>query len=676
MIERLRSAWFVRAVLGLSLVVLGCLVVSEQLAFGPAQTLDRSLYDARLRLMRADVEDRVIIVDIDERSLGEVGRWPWPRARIAELVDRLADRARAAVIGFDVVFAEPQTDGAADDDALARSFAGRPVVLGYYFSSDRGGLRTGELPAPVFDAPSMNALGMPITDWNGFGANLPALQQAARRGGFFNPVVDPDGVVRALPLLAHHEGQVYESLGLAMLREYLGDGTMSLHPGALGLQGRRGRLEIPLSANLTALVPFAGGVREEAPGTGRFRYLSASDVLNDRVDWTRLQDRIVLIGTSAPGLTDLRAVPIGETFPGVEVHATLIGGALAQLERSASDVSAFKQRPQDAAAIATLATAAIGLTMALLLPLTGSIGAVALGGLGVVSMLAWNAVAFANLGWVLPTSAGLAMVVSLVIVNLIVGYFYEGRSRRAVADLFGEYVSPDLVSKMMRDPRRFQVMSSENRELTILFADIRGFTRLAEGMSPDTLREVINTFLTAMTEVIHSHHGTVDKYIGDAVMAFWGAPIEDPHHADQAVAAAIGMQLEMQRVNRELDKRGLPRLTVGIGINTGVVRVGDMGSGLRRQYTVLGDPVNLASRLEGLSKKFSVPVLVGEATARRAQAHSFAELARVTVSGRLEPVRVYVPAALAATLPMATLAGENPSKSAQEASDEGTRLRV
>ncbi len=691
MMERLRTAWFARAACGLAVTLLACALVSGVVPSASLQALDRSLYDARLRLLQAPPEERVVIVDIDERTLTELG-WPWSRERMAELIERVVDRGRAAVVGFDIVFADAQADGGEGDARLAEALASRPVVLGYYFSSDRGGLRSGRLPPPVYSADAFSATGLRVTDWNGYGANAPVLQQAARRAGFFNPMIDADGVVRALPLLAHHAGQVYESLGVAMLREYLGDAGMALHGDRLELIGRTGSVSIPMSAGSTVLVPFAGHVREGAPGTGRFAYVSAADVLADRVDWSRFTGRLVLVGTSAPGLTDLRAVPIAETFPGVEIHATTIAGALAardaspatheasplaQLTGAAAAPPRFKQRPDDAGTIAALATGLVGIAFALALPLTGSLGTVALGVLGAGSLLAWNAIAFANFGWVLPASAGFAMMLALVVVNLVVGYFLEGRSRRAVAELFGEYVSPALVSRMMRDPRRYQVMSSENRELTILFADIRGFTRIAEGMSPGALREYINTFLTAMTEVIHRHQGTVDKYIGDAVMAFWGAPIEDPRHADRAVAAAIAMQAEVHRINREFDKRGLPRLAVGIGINTGVVRVGDMGSGLRRAYTVLGDPVNLASRIEGLSKQFNVSVLVGEATARRAQSHVFAELARVSVAGRVEPVRVFVPAALASALPPAVRTEDNRvSPPREESSHEGAGLRM
>jgi len=223
-----------------------------------------------------------------------------------------------------------------------------------------------------------------------------------------------------------------------------------------------------------------------------------------------------------------------------------------------------------------------------------------------------------------------------------------------VANLFGEYVSPALVERMVRDPAKFALAGSENRELTILFVDIRGFTRIAETMPPERLREYINAFLTGMTEVVHRYGGTVDKYIGDAVMAFWGAPLEDAQHADHAVAAALSMLEEVQRLNRGFEDKGLPLMRVGIGINTGVVRVGDMGSRLRRTYTVIGDAVNLASRFEALTKHYDAAVIVGEATVALATGHRFCALGNAQVSGRNEPVMVYSPASLAVhdTMPM------------------------
>jgi adenylate cyclase len=445
-----------------------------------------------------------------------------------------------------------------------------------------------------------------------------------------------------------------------------------------------------LSTGTTALVPFAGRVSgapaaraaSGADRPSRFRYVSAADVLSGRIDPAVFRNRIVLLGTSAPGLTDLRATPAHAAFPGVEIHATLIAAAL----DSDGSGALIKRRSEASAALGAALVALAGITLAFALPAMGSVGIVALGALSAVSLWLAAAVGWSNFGMAVPVSAGLLLVAVLAGFNLAAGYFVEGRARRAVASLFGEYVSPALVERMMRDPRRYGSAASEDRELTILFVDIRGFTRIAETMQPDQLREYINDFLTAMTEVVHRYGGTVDKYIGDAVMAFWGAPMDDPQHADHAVAAALSMLEEVQRLNRSYEARDLPLMRVGIGVNTGVVRVGDLGSRLRRAYTVIGDAVNLASRLQGLTKQFEAQIIVGESTMRQARGHAFSELGYAQVAGRAEPVHAFVPAELAAgrTLPLERAGehrnterpGEGIGQANGDRADEGAGIRL
>ncbi|RPH63538.1 MAG: adenylate/guanylate cyclase domain-containing protein [Burkholderiales bacterium] len=664
----LQRSRFWRAVAGLAIVAGFAAADLGAFRIGGLAALDREIYDGRQRLRTPVLDERIVIVDVDERSLGAEGRWPWDRAKVAALTDALVTRGAAAVVGFDIVFAERQA-GTDDDLRLANALADRPVVLGYYFSSDRQGRSSGALPVPLFDGEAARELAPRLTHANGFGANLEPLQRAARASGFFNPFMggglDPDGVIRALPLLAGYQGAVYESLAVAVMREYLGNASVAVRSDTLVLDGARARVELPISAAFTAMVPLAG---RGGPAGGRFRYLSATDVLQDRVDWTLLRDRIVLVGTTAPGQTDLRATPVSEVFPGVEIHASLIAGALD---------AALKRRPADAPVVGALATMGVGGLLALVLPALGAVGAVLASVVGAMMLVGGNAIAYSNFGTVLPLAGSLAAVLVLGLFNLTVGWFAEGRARHAMMQLFGEYVSPTLVEQMARDPVNYRIAHSANRELSILFADIRGFTRIAETMEPEALREYINDFLTGMTEVVHAHRGTVDKYMGDAVMAFWGAPVEDPAHADHAVAAALAMQAEVRRMSEAFGARGLPPLAVGIGINTGVVRVGDMGSKLRRAYTVIGDAVNLASRLEGLTKRYEVPIIVGEGTVQRCRQHAFFELARASIAGRAESVRVFVPRVSpdsesggAATVPM-TLPAEVP-RNAREALHEGT----
>ena len=642
-----------RRLLGLALTSVAALCAFDVVPIALVQTLDQSIYDTRLRLASSSPDDRVVIVDIDEASIARMGRWPWDRSRMGELAGSLVERGGAAVVGIDIVFAEPQRE-ADEDAALAQRLRNRPVVLGYYFTSDRGGRTSGALPAPVLSSQALAGLGIGITAWDGFGANLVSLQEAAAGGGFFNPLIDGDGTVRALPLLAEFRGGLYESFAVAVLRQWLGSASLQLSADALSLRGARGSLSMPLSDALTALVPFAGRVADSRGPAPRFAYVPAADVLEGRADWSRFKDRIVLIGTSAPGLTDLRATPLRAAFPGVEIHATMISAALASVEQAKAGGALLKSRSEVSAALGALAAGVIGGLLALGLPALGALGAVTLSLVAAITLWGSATIAWNNLGLAMPVSAALALVVALLLLNLTVGYFVEGRKRRAVAALFGEYVSPALVERMVRDPARFALVGSENRELTILFVDIRGFTRIAETMPPERLREYINAFLTGMTEVVHRYGGTVDKYIGDAVMAFWGAPLDDAQHADHAVAAALSMLEEVQRLNRGFEEKGLPLMRVGIGINTGEVRVGDMGSRLRRTYTVIGDAVNLASRFEALTKHYDAAIIVGETTVELARGHRFVALGKAQVAGRNEPVMVYSPASLAVhdTMPM------------------------
>jgi adenylate cyclase len=529
---------------------------------------------------------------------------------------------------FDVVFAEPMP---LEDSSFTEAIRGRPVVLGYYFSSDEGRRTIGTLPPPVFAAGELAAQGLRALHWDGYGANLAKMTEAARASGFYNAQVDADGIVRSLPLLSAYEGHLYESLALAVLRVYHGgEAAIGLRSQSVSISGTRSGMTIPIADDLTALVPFAG---KAGPAAKRFRYISAADVLAGRVDPQVFRDRIVLVGASAQGIGDRHATAVNRSTPGVEIHATLIAGSLA---------GALQSTPWFGPVGMMLVTLVAGILISWWMPNIGAAGIGVLSG-GLLGMLyLMNLAAFLQLGWVLPLAATFSLVLVIAIMNLGIGHFVEGKARRAVIELFGQYVSPELVSRMARRPQDYPV-ESQNKKLTILFADVRGFTRIAESMEPHALREYLNRFLTRMTEVIHRHEGTVDKYMGDAIMAFWGAPIDDPRQEDNAVAAAIEMQKAVAKLNEDFEERGWPLLAIGIGINSGTARVGDMGSQLRRTYTAIGDAVNLAARLEAATKIFNLPVLVGEATARGVTRVALEPLGETDVPGRTERVKVFCP---------------------------------
>lgn len=637
--------------------------------------LDAYLYDARLRLTMPDtVDPRVVIVDIDEKSLAEIGRWPWGRNTVAELVRRLTDDYRADVVGFDVVFAEPDESSGLKvleaigrqqlkgepgfqralgelrpsldyDQVLADTLHGRPVVLGYYFSSTPSAQQGGVLPPPLFPAGSFAGHGIPFVSWSGFGGNLPQLQTAAGSGGHFNPLVDFDGSSRRVPLVVEFQGKYYEALSLAVVRRVLG--ASAVQPGFpegekgiewLDVMGERGSVRIPVDEQVSALIPYRGHERS-------FPYFAAADILKGRVARDQLAGRVVLVGTTAPGLMDLRATPVGGAYPGVEVHANLIAGMLA---------GTVKEKPGYVLAIDVLQLLLFGGMLAALLPLLSPLRATILTLATLVVMLGVSQWLWTSANLVLPMAAGVLLVALLFGLNMSWGYFVVSRTKRQFTDLFGQYVPPELVEEMARNPESYS-MEGRNLELTVLFADIRSFTSLSEGMDPKELTHLLNDYLGAMTDVIRSHRGTLDKYIGDAIMAFWGAPVGDPEHARHALLTAIGMHQRLQTLAEPFRQRGWPELHIGIGVNTGMMTVGDMGSPVRKAYTVMGDTVNLASRLEGITKEYGVGIVVGEATRRQVPEISFRELDRVRVKGKDEPVAIYEPLGPTAELPASML---------------------
>jgi len=658
-----------RIVLGLSLLLLLASHVANVIRIPLITIQDSFFYDARLRsTMPGGIDDRVVIVDLDEKSLSEVGRWPWGRDKMASMVERLLTHYQAAVVGFDVVFAEPDESSGLrvlerlgqqklkddpgfqaslnefrrtlDYDArFADALKGRPVVLGYHFSNQENAANAGLLPPPVLSASAFAGRNMAISRWNGFGANLPIFQRVAASAGHFVPLVDPDGVSRRIPLLAEFKGDYYEALSLAVVRVLLG--STEVIPGFVNEGGKnysglewldiktpRGILRVPVDELAGALVPYRGY-------QGSFRYVSAVDILNGKVEKDALAGRIVLVGTTAPGLLDLRSSPVGATYPGVEVHANMIAGMLD---------GSIKVKPAYMVGAETALLVVFGFIMILLLPRLSPIRATMLA-LGMLSLLfaigfmTWSA------GLVLPLGASLWLIVGLYAFNMAWGFFVESRTKRQFTDLFGQYVPPELVDEMAKDPERYS-MEGRNAQLTVLFSDVRSFTTLSEGLDPKELTELMNTYLGSMTTLVRNHRGTLDKYIGDAIMAFWGAPVSDAEHARNAVLAALDMQKALRGLDDTFRARGWPILHIGVGVNTGTMTVGDMGSKVRKAYTVMGDAVNLGSRLEGLTKQYGVGILVGEETRAALPDMVFREVDKVRVKGKEHPVGIFEPIGL------------------------------
>jgi adenylate cyclase len=346
-----------------------------------------------------------------------------------------------------------------------------------------------------------------------------------------------------------------------------------------------------------------------------------------------LRDKIIIVGTSAQGLLDLRATPVREDFPGVEVHANLISGFLDQ---------SIMHKPAEILAISVLTILALGIPFAILLPRLSPIIATVATLVTLALLVAVNLYVWRSHVLVLNIAAPLVMLGVLYLLNMAWGFFMETRSRRLMSGLFGTYVPKELVDEMSKNPGEYS-MRGESREMTVLFSDVRDFTSISEGLSAAGLTDMMNAYLTEMTQVIQQTRGTIDKYIGDAIMAFWGAPLNDAEHATHGLEAALLMQKRIRGLDAEFVKRGWPALNIGVGLNCGSMNVGDMGSKFRRAYTVMGDAVNLGSRLEGLTKEYGVGILVSENIVKAAQGFVYREVDKVAVKGRTEGVQIYEP---------------------------------
>jgi len=678
----------------LPLIMVGLLITSaflfEKMSDYNSAALDKVenfLYDVRVVMtMPGGVDERIVIVDIDEKSLAEVGRWPWSRIHIAKLLDELFDNYDVTLVGFDVVFPEPDDssglrilqilgrnelagikeyhDAVANledqldyDRRLSKSITDRPVVLGYYFSdelSSKGSTKTGELPMPAFHRDTFKDKNVQARKAIGYNANIKELQDAALTAGHFTPWIDNDGVIRRIPMVYEYQDNFYEALSLVMVRTLLGieetkpvfeedynTGYLSLEKLSLEY------LDIPVDKYVQALVPYRG--RE-----GSFLYVSATDVIHGRVDKKILQDAIVLVGTTAPGLFDLRTTPVQKQFAGVEIHANLISGILDQT---------IKQSPAYVDGIEFIQLLLIGCLLTFLFPLLSPLWATFVT-LVISSITIATNITFWQYGdLVIPLAASLILIFIIFVANMSYGFFIERRGKLQMASTFGQYIPPDLIDEMNFSADSYS-LEAENQVMTVLFSDIRGFTTISEGLTPAQLSELMNAYLTPMTKIIHENRGTIDKYMGDAIMAFWGAPLENPNHARHALKTAMDMLERLNAIRIEFIERGWSAIYIGVGLHTGMMSVGNMGSEFRMAYTVLGDAVNLGSRLEGLTKVYGVEIIVSETTRDTVPEFVYRELDIVKVKGKDKPIGIYEPIALEEEITDEELAEMEKSKKA------------
>lgn len=617
--------------------------------------LDNKIYDTILRSTpRAPVSPAVAVVDLDEASLGKMGQWPWPRYRVALLLEKIR-RLGAVAVGLDMIFTEPDRtspviikeeiqrnlyvtvdfdglpEGLSDyDRVLAGTLFNGPFVLGYNFNFDpKSPSNSGYLlhPLKVAWLKSSDACeNIPIFEARKVACNLPVLTEAVEFSGFFNALPDLDGVLRRTPLMIKYGDRYFPSLGLATLMRAGEQDQILLKVNSAGAESiRLGDLRIPLGEKCTVLLNYRGPTRT-------YPYLPAWEIMEDRLPEGALEGMIIFVGTSAIGLRDSRTTPLDAVYPGVEVHATLVDNILS---------NDLVVRPEWAPGMELLALVLVGLISIVFLCRTKALWSLAF--LGILAMGLWQGSI-----WIMSRQ-GIYLSPLMPLLTLganfgalpLVKYWREERQKEFFRSAFRHYVSPAVVDELIAEPGKL-VLGGEEKEVTVLFSDIRGFTTLSESLSPTQVSDLLHSYLTPMTRIITTHQGTLDKYIGDSIMAFWNAPLDIPLHQRQALTGALAMLAELKNINQGLrDKLGV-ELKIGLGLHSGTVRVGNMGSAEMFDYTVIGDTVNLANRLENLTKYYGLELLISETVQQACgREYHFFEVDRVRVKGRNEPVTIF-----------------------------------
>lgn len=586
------------------------------------------------------VQNPVVIVDIDEASLQAEGQWPWSRNKVARLIQNLSD-AEAGIIGLDMVFSEedkssphavvtqlPSFQGVAEnyDEQLARTIASTPTVGGYFFTHDRGEKSEAPLIPAVFIERSANTRAYVITPEH-LVLNIPVIQDAFYSSGFFNSTHDEGGMIRRTPLVMRYDGTIYPSLDLEMVRIFTAAREVYVNNSVTGVESiDLGELHIPTDRFAHLMINYRGA-------QNTFAYISAKEVLNGTFNKNDIAGKFVLVGTSAIGLSDLKATPFDTAMPGVEVHANVIDNLL---------TGDFIALPENTELADLLIIAVIVVAMMMIF---SSVNAWALLPLLLASgyglYLFFMQMLFKE-GMVLNILFPFTALVLSFIAAVLLNYIVSLRQKKIIMSMFAKKVSPSVMHDLIRN-RSEHLLQPRSREVTVLFSDIRSFTEISERLAdPERVITMLNTYMTPMVESITEHQGTVDKFIGDAVMAYWNAPVDVPAHADKAVASALQQLHLLQTLNIRLEKSFGVNLDVGFGIHTGKVTIGEMGSTGRSDYTIIGDTVNLASRLEGLTKIYGVSIIISLQTRSRLNLDcQVRSLDIVKVKGKKEAVEIF-----------------------------------
>ena len=610
--------------------------------------------DYRL-IQRGPIEPgpETVIVAIDNQGIEAIGRWPWPRSVMAQLVKKLSD-AGPAVTGFDILFSEsselpeplgiPGRPGSIDDEtwrvtqkalryqdeSLATALTRSKSVLGHFFNFDpmaENSLRPSQIGAyNALIGTSQDAGLRQIPRSSALRANISSIARAADGSGYFNVIPDSgDGFVRRVPLAIAYQSQVALPLSLAVLRAR-DNSTATLRVDRAGVEEVKiGNHSIATAEDGQMLINYRG------PGE-TFPHVSAVDVLKGSVDPSIFRNKILLVGVTATAVVDVRITPFDEVFPGVEIHANVIDNVLR---------GDYLRQPRwlvlaDIALITILALG-LGLILSRFRGVSAAAIAIALLGIYMIGSQLFFESQGIPLSVVYPV---LAIGLSYAAIS-IHHYLVEVRERQKMRKALDLYLSPSMAKLVSEQPERLQ-LGGEKRDMTVFFSDIRGFTSISEGLAPEELVELLNSYLGGMTDVIFNYDGMLDKYIGDAVMAVWGAPLPQPDHAQRACEAALEMVRKLEELNRSWRERGWPQLEIGVGLNTGPMVFGNMGSSQHLSLTVMGDDVNLGSRLEGLNKLYGTTMLLSEATLGATDGSLCTrEIDLVQVKGKTQPVRIF-----------------------------------
>lgn len=596
----------------------------------------------------------VTIVDIDDKSLARLGQWPWPRTRIADMIQNLTSNG-AVAIGFDVVFSEADRlnpdlvasqmrylDDAtrtrlrelpSNDQILAEAIKRSRVVLGETGQRDIAAEIDTTLPLTGVATVGEENAERFLFEFPGLLRNVPVIEKVAAGRGLFTIRTERDGLIRRVPMIMRAQGNIMPSLSLEILRVVTGTPTLLVRTDKAGIKAVRLKgVEIPTDRNGQLWVHYA----RQDPSI----YVSAADVLDNTVSPGKIAGKLVLIGTSAVGLNDLKTTPVSSTMPGVEIHAQVLESLLS---------GAVISQPNYALVVELLAALIIGLLVIIFTPNLGPVRLVLAGAMFAAILVGTSWFSYAQYRFLIDFTYPLLSTTAIYLTLIFASFVREQRQRVQIRGMFAQYMSPVLVEQLAQSPEKL-VLGGEEREMTIMFSDVRGFTTISESYKhdPQGLIALMNRFLTPLTDVIIEQKGYIDKYMGDAIMAFWNAPLDDAEHQVNACEAAIRMLEKIDIVNKEREQEAaegghvyIP-LNVGIGLNTGIGVVGNMGSDLKKNYSVLGDSVNLASRLEGQTKEYGFPIIVGSRTALAAKdKFAILELDFIMVKGKTEPEVIY-----------------------------------